>query len=51
MTNESIQLIETAESIHEIVGEHYAAAAVRAAHGDASCSDTETISAEPSSSE
>jgi len=36
---------QTAASIHETVRDHYAAAAVRASHGDACCSDTETIGA------
>jgi arsenite methyltransferase len=46
MTTEPIQLIETTESIHETVREHYAAAAVRASQGSACCSDPETIGAE-----
>src|SRR3954447_7374744 len=37
---------QTAASIHETVRDHYAAAAVRASHGDACCSDTETIGAD-----
>ena len=43
MTTETIQ---TAESIHETVREHYAAAAVQASQGAACCSDPETIGAE-----
>src|SRR6187200_970829 len=35
----------TAETIHETVRGHYAAAAIRASHGDACCSDPETIGA------
>src|SRR6187551_435358 len=35
----------TAETIHETVHDHYAAAAIRASHGDACCSDPETIGA------
>ena len=35
----------TTESIHETVREHYAAAAVRAAHGTSCCSEPDTIGA------
>jgi arsenite methyltransferase len=43
MTTETV---ETTESIHDSVREHYAAAAVRASQGASCCSDPETIGAE-----
>src|SRR6476469_2543506 len=43
MTVETVR--DTAVTIHDTVRAHYAAAAIRASHGDACCSDPETIGA------
>ena len=43
MTVETVR--DTAQTIQDTVRDHYAAAAIRASHGDACCSDPETIGA------